>query len=985
MILFRLAVLVLLSSVLAACGGGGGSGGGSKSFRVTVDRTSLTFDTTPGGNRPTEIINATTTGTVPDPLYVGAIVEGSGIDPNIQIVVASNNSARIHVQPAFGLAVGDYSGRILFLACTDQACNNRVGGTPIGLTYVVRVRPPAGISPSRITMSATEGNPATASVTVRMPDDSAFTATLVDSPEWLTISNLTATGLQLTARPLPSGPPAGSYSAVLRVQSGSQSYQADVSLSVNPLTPLALSAVSGQPASGETVALLAPDASTYIAAVNSGDEWLSITEQLPGVIRVQARSLPAGQYSGSMVITSGSVTTYRGVSYTVAEPPGGYRGMSLQPQNLTLTAAEGATGPVAQLSVVKPSWNPPLQTDLDYYHGPTDWVKVTETSDGYDISADASLLTRGSYSAMLTINPGWPSFAVGSVPIALTVGSGLVKPADVNHAVTAKTTLAELSGSVPIDVVAGPVANWTATDDANWLTLTRASGATGTALEYRIDPSALATLANFNQYQANITITPDNTVLTPVSFRITLDRQIAEVTSLGPFYLVANQPNRLIIRGGRFQSLDDVATDVGIAGVAGATLTVVNDTEIIADLGPLASGKYEVSIDNALGLPTRSPSFTVVAPRTHAYATAQTGGTMKTVVYDAARDYIFTVNDSLQSLQRFRHSSGNWVVQSVPVTQILNAALVDSGDYLMVTSADGTIRLIDPETLEVRKTWSREFWSLPSFFHGDNIPVTNDGHAFLPTGTSLGFSYFDYVTESFGEARVTMYLSGEPRYAISRNGERLLLGSGGNYPPMYYMDAKDGQVRRNPAGLDAFVEATLNDDGSRFVLGNFATAGIVYDNEFQIIGNLPDAPSGYRVLTRLLSPDGARTYVPVINSSDNGPLPPAHPLRVYVFDSSTRLVNQQYLPALGYFEVSHHPECRSYSDPSCKPWIVTAISPDGRTLFLAGTDQVVIVPVPDVSDFIDAPVSSGSSSVETRVQKTGGSFMVKPRRWQTAH
>ena len=139
---FRIAVLVLLGSLLSGCGGGGGDGGpqgaSPSGFRLSLDRSALTFNTTAGNAPPTQTIVATWTGTPPDPLYVTATVEGTGIARSIPVVIGQS-SATATVSVAAGLAAGIYTGQIDFLACQDAACAQRVGGTPLTVSFTINV------------------------------------------------------------------------------------------------------------------------------------------------------------------------------------------------------------------------------------------------------------------------------------------------------------------------------------------------------------------------------------------------------------------------------------------------------------------------------------------------------------------------------------------------------------------------------------------------------------------------------------------------------------------------------------------------------------------------------------------------------------------------------------------------------------------------------------------------------------------------------
>src|SRR5262245_42708364 len=87
---------------LSSCGGGGGGdggGGGGNSFQVTLDRNTLSYDFFDSNPPPPATIVATGRGTYNGTLYVGATIEGQGINPTIPIVI-SDVQAQITITPA---------------------------------------------------------------------------------------------------------------------------------------------------------------------------------------------------------------------------------------------------------------------------------------------------------------------------------------------------------------------------------------------------------------------------------------------------------------------------------------------------------------------------------------------------------------------------------------------------------------------------------------------------------------------------------------------------------------------------------------------------------------------------------------------------------------------------------------------------------------------------------------------------------------------
>lgn len=89
----RLSAVALLFAVLAGCGGGGGGGGGGNQnddLRFTLDRSSIAFDFEERQSVPTQTVTATATGSLPDTLFVGVIIEGDGLDTFVPALISGN-------------------------------------------------------------------------------------------------------------------------------------------------------------------------------------------------------------------------------------------------------------------------------------------------------------------------------------------------------------------------------------------------------------------------------------------------------------------------------------------------------------------------------------------------------------------------------------------------------------------------------------------------------------------------------------------------------------------------------------------------------------------------------------------------------------------------------------------------------------------------------------------------------------------------------
>ena len=67
---------------------------------------------------------------------------------------------------------------------------------------------------------------------------------------------------------------------------------------------------------------------------------------------------------------------------------------------------------------------------------------------------------------------------------------------------------------------------------------------------------------------------------------------------------------------------------------------------------------------------------------------------------------------------------------------------------------------------------------------------------------------------------------------------------------------------------------------------------------------------------------------------------------MYVFDSSTRQQASGILPTLGYMNIAGYPACSPpIPNTTCYFNSYMTVSPDGNTVFIAGSSNLIVVPV----------------------------------------
>jgi hypothetical protein len=879
----RLASLLAAALLSVSCGGGGGEGGNTSNASVTPTTSSTTGSTSPNSSSSTGTVSTTTdlrfaldrssivfdyredlppealrivgtaTGTLPSAVYVLVGDESGSIDPSIPASF-DGNTATFTLRPKSGLAPGIHSGRLQFMACSDVACVNRIGGTPLAVAYSITVRPAFKVEPTSLRITSVGGQSASAAVNVQLPSStSEFTVVPGSVPAWLIITPSTGR-LDLATRP-----------------------------------------------------------------------WRS------------------GMYFASLEVLAGSERRFVPMTFDVTLPSSGERDLSVAPASLTLSTSENAVSAAQSVTVNRPSWAPGAAVlwRIEYASGgPTGWLRVTDSTGGISVAADASALRQGNYRATVVLEPAQPGMAV-RLPVAATVGPGLVAPAAVAMTADAESTATTLRGQWTIQAFAGPAFTWRASSNQPWLRLAAASGSTGSALAYSIDTAAMASLENFADHTATVSLTPDPTHITPVTVQVVLSKRLPEVHAIGPQLLLTQRATTMFVSGRGFNAIGSPSARLQVAGLTPNAVTRLNDRTLQVSLTPATPGTAAVTVSNALGQAQPAVTLRSIAAQTFAYAAVPSGGNPRTIVLDPARSTVYGVNVDGESLQRFRLQNGSWILDAKPVPQILDAGMSADGESVVVTATPGRLRLVDPATLATTFThdhargFARNLTNI-----GFGITATHDGRAWLSIGdgglNELG--YFDLRTR-----RVEVWspespiFHGGPWMAVSRDGSRMILvqtASSTPAPPMLGYAAASGALTPEASGQTYSYDIHLSADGSRAIFDAYE----VRDRSSALIGRVSLAafPRYYGV-AGLMSPEGHRAYVLAMHED------PAVKPRVFVFDTRAASATSVNLTLVGQFDLQHDPTCRTIYD--CNQRARAAISPDGATLFFLGSQHLVVQPV----------------------------------------
>ena len=808
----------------------------------------------------------------------------------------------------------------------------------------------------RLFIAAEATAPGIASLSMTFPSS---TSALVDVVPDTSLSPGTYTG-QLLVR--------ACRDEACRTQLAGSPYSVTFSVIIRPgfvLTPntLSLTAISGNEASDQVAVQLPSGVSDY-QVTGILPSWLVIENRTPTGFTVRARSTPLGVRTTSVSVVAGSRSFSLPISLATSAPLGGEHDLTVNPAAVDLGTVEGASV-TADIAVTEPTWHPVLATVTSYPAGPVDWLSLTPVTGGYRLTASAAALPAGTYSAQVTVT-GDEFTTTRTLPVALTVGPGLVQIAPRTYQVRGDTTPLDLTESIRIQQTGGPAHSWSATSDQPWLKVDTASGTTGDFLRIRVDQVEQRFIPNNSSATGNIVVTA-GAPLTPLTFSVTVDKQLPVLRYVVPDVVTASAPQKVILSGSGFLQLADPASRIAVGNLSAVAVTRRSDTELELTLPADASGTYSINLNNGMAENTRTTSLSVEArlmptsPAPPETRIAQTG-TKFAMVHDIKRDSLLVLNGDLGAIQRYAYFPGGpWVTKSVSIAALNGIGISPDESFVIATTSNGLVLLLDPVTLDINETHQVDAGGIYVMQGATAVlPVTNDGRVWIARGDGNHNTLwtFDLFTRQFEPAalgNISTSFFGGPWGVTSGNGERLLLSQTASLspqPPILFLDARDGVLRTSPLNplTDAgfFFFATYNQDGSRLLVDG----GRVLDGSFATVGQAA-LPAG-NIATAAFSPDGKRIYALGYPASFGTPGAP--PPTIWVLDASSAAVGGVTLPVLGSFAIASSPTCEpTPSDSSCFNGPKMRVSTDGRTIFLAGQAAFMAVRVPDSIAFASTP------------------------------
>jgi len=396
-----------------------------------------------------------------------------------------------------------------------------------------------------------------------------------------------------------------------------------------------------------------------------------------------------------------------------------------------------------------------------------------------------------------------------------------------------------------------------------------------------------------------------------------------------PHVATAGRSEAVVVRGSGFRGF--TVSGVRFGTTPAIASTVVSDTEIHATPPALAAGNHEVQVDfgGHQGAITSTATLAVVEPLTLAATTLSypaTGSlTIQDLLYDAERGALLVAtNINGGSIVRYAYADGAWNdPSSVAISQLRNIALSPSGQQLLAVS-NTALMPMDPSSLVSGTVIAAPSLAANNFLK--DIAVANDDKAVVATGTSNGESSatklytYDIRTKALSQSSATL---NNATAAAAPDGSRIVLMQGtAKTTSDLAVSTYTGSTSSFGSAIISLKQTSVAPAVDRAAT-RIALNGVkVYGSDFGLLGTLPAT-----TLAVAFRPDGKRAY-----TYDSAAA------AVLTFDTSTSKKGAAF-PRIG-----------SATALAGNPGtgLKMTISPDGNTLFLAGSTQIVIQPTPSL-------------------------------------
>jgi hypothetical protein len=405
--------------------------------------------------------------------------------------------------------------------------------------------------------------------------------------------------------------------------------------------------------------------------------------------------------------------------------------------------------------------------------------------------------------------------------------------------------------------------------------------------------------------------------------------------SVMPHVIPTGESGTVVIRATSLRSV----TDVRFGTTPATAVTVVSDTEVHADYPALAAGTYAVSLNSGAVAFNGSIEAVDAAPYAmNTLALPETPSLLSFLRYDAQRRALLvggfffpSQSSSTNKLWRYTFNNGTWSVATIAIAGLRDAVLSADGTRILALADTGVVELT-PDGLTTQRTVAPPAEVSSRGHVLSQIAVANDGHAIITSRSesisSIGPIYY-YAISAGTFAPATRKISGIPMLVGSADGWRVFLTQSNTSPPPPILDYIASVGVLAPTFPISAQPVATSRAAQRFVAYEpgaakvFASDYLNSKGEAGPLGTIPIA-QGLAIRRIIVNPAGKRAFV--LRSDDT--------LHSYALDQQP--VNDQY-PEVGTGIPITPPAPAGAA-------LQTAVTPDGGTLFFAGTGGVLIVP-----------------------------------------
>lgn len=427
------------------------------------------------------------------------------------------------------------------------------------------------------------------------------------------------------------------------------------------------------------------------------------------------------------------------------------------------------------------------------------------------------------------------------------------------------------------------------------------------------------------------TLSAGNTATVSISYQIS-----PVVEQVAPYVATSGVSDSVIVRGLGFLNFNVSARFGEIA----ATETKVNatGTELLVTHPALPAGSYTVHLDapNHQGEIPSEATLVVQDPIAYAATTLShlpATSSVRSLAYDAERQALLLVTDAAGGpIVRYVYENGAWSAPTQVAGEFLDAALSANGKQIYAITAT-TLVPVDPVTLALGTAVTAP--SLAENSGLKNVVVGHDNRALVTTSLTTSDTTQGYIYDPPSATlnlNGTLVNNGTPAMAANGSGAVVVQGDPTltSDVAIYVYSASNNATVATAAMLrqtsvPPAVDRTLSRvvvNGQRVYNGSAALIG--NQPTLSLLGTLPETTAAV-----VLKPDGTRAYA--YDPTAGG---------ILVYDI-TEAANEDEADAVYPALAAATPLA---GDPGTG--VRMAITPDGGTLFLAGSAQIVVQPTP---------------------------------------